>query len=74
MNKEETITQLMTYAHNGELTDNDFKYIFEDLSFFAGLKDLTTFARSENISAPAALKRKNQRVIISGHKFIIDNE
>ena len=74
MTKEETITAIMTYAHNGELTNAELKHLIESLSDYGGLKSLTVYAREKGISPAAASKHKCDKVVINDKYFIIDND
>ena len=66
--------RLMTCIHNGEVENTELVNIVQDISAILGLKTLTSFAKSEKISYPAAAKRKTNRIKIDRIEFIIDNE
>ena len=70
----ETVNKIMSYAHDGKFTNEEMKAIIEGIADYLGLKTLTNFSKSEGVSPVAGLKRKNMRVIIAGHKFIVSNE
>lgn len=66
--------RLIECAYNGELENEEMKLIISELSIMLGLKNLTSYAKSEKISYQAARKRKVETLTIDNIKFIIDNE
>jgi hypothetical protein len=74
MSNPKIVNRIMELYHNGELDNQDAKDIIEGLADFLNLKTLSSYARSEGISPAGALCRKNMRVVIDNHKFLIDNE
>jgi hypothetical protein len=64
----------MCCIYNGEVENIELAKIMRDISVILGLKTLTNYAKSENISYPAAAKRKTERLKIDKVEFIIDNE
>jgi len=65
--------RLMECIHKGEVENIELANIVKDISVVLGLKTLTSYAKSKNISYPAAAKHRNQFLKIDRIKFIIDN-
>jgi hypothetical protein len=70
---EQIHSRLIECIHNGEIEKKEIIAILTDVSAYAGLKNLTQYAREKNISVPAALKHKDI-IVLAGKKFHIDYE
>jgi hypothetical protein len=72
MNRSELIhRRLIECIHNGELEKKEIISILQDVSDYAGLKNLTDYAKEKRISVQAAFKH-NDIITIAGKKFHIE--
>ncbi len=71
MNRSELIhNRLIECVHNGEIEKKEIISILQDVFFYAGLQNLTEYAKEQGISLPAARKHKDI-IELSGKKFHI---
>ncbi|MDD5358600.1 MAG: hypothetical protein PHX80_05595 [Candidatus Nanoarchaeia archaeon] len=75
MNRSELIyNRLMQCIHKGEIENTELIKMVKNISDILGLKTLTTYAKSKNISYQAAIKHKLEFLTIDTEKFVIDND
>jgi hypothetical protein len=68
---EQIHSRLIECIHNGELEKKEIIAILQDVSLYAGLQNLTQYAKEKNISVQAA--RKHPDIIqLSNKKFHIN--
>lgn len=68
---EQIHNRLIECIHNGEVEKKEIISILQDVSAYAGLKNLTIYAAEKGISIPAAAKHKDI-IVLAGKKFHID--
>ena len=62
--------RLIECIHNGEVEKEEIISILKDVFFYAGLKNLTEYAKEKRISIQAAMKHKDI-IELGGKKFHI---
>ena len=63
--------RLIECIHNGEVEKEEIIYTLKDIFFYAGLKNLTEYAKGKEITIQAAMKHKDI-IELAGKKFHID--